>query len=95
MTKQIQIVKSSRHIFKLPLDFPIKKFDETSLSHQKLVKLGMEAQKIAEKTAIEIREQNLRLLSKFKLQNILKEKLKTILTEIDIILRKEFAINKF
>jgi len=95
LTKQIQIVKSSRHIFKLPLDFPIIKFDETSLSHQKLVKLGKKAQKIAEKTAIEISEQNLKFLSKFKFQNILKDKLKTIFIEIDKILLKEFAIHKF
>ncbi|MFX0036823.1 MAG: class I SAM-dependent DNA methyltransferase, partial [Candidatus Hermodarchaeota archaeon] len=40
ITEQIRIIKSSRHIFKLPLDFPIKKFNSHDPNHKKLAELG-------------------------------------------------------
>ncbi len=46
LTKQVKIMKSSRHIFKLPLDIPIKKYDINNFTHQKLVNLGKEGQEI-------------------------------------------------
>lgn len=95
MTSQIKILKSSRHIFKLPFDIPIKKFDENSPSHQKLSALGKEAQHNAKLTSNEILRSNQNKISKFKLQNLLKVKLKPILAQIDDILFVEFDLRNF
>ena len=40
-------MKSSRHIFKLPLDIPIQKFDTNDPNHQKLAELGEKGQLLA------------------------------------------------
>jgi hypothetical protein len=83
-------MKSSRHIFKLPLDIPIQKFDINNPNHQKLAKLGEKGQKIVKQNVTTLFENNKSNYSKFKIQNILNEKLKLILTQIDEILMKEF-----
>lgn len=95
MTSQIKILKSSRHIFKLPFEIPIKKFDDYSPSHQKLVTLGREAQLKAKLTADESFKRNQNEFSKFRLQNLLKVKLKTILKQIDELLFEEFDLRNF
>ncbi len=95
MTSQIKILKSSRHIFKLPFEIPIKKFDKNSPSHQKLSALGREAQLNAKLYSDEILRCNQNKISKIKLQNLLKVKLKTILTKIDQLLFVEFDLRKF
>jgi tRNA1(Val) A37 N6-methylase TrmN6 len=88
LTKQIRIVKSSRHIFKLPLDFPIQKYDENNSDHQRLVNLGKKGQTLSQKTISSVKK-NLRI-SKMKIQNILEKKLKTVFSQIDEILMREF-----
>jgi len=89
LTKQINIVKSSRHIFKLPLDIPLKKFDTGNLNHQKLAQLGRMGQKIAKKTISKFIKNNKASYTKFKIQNLLKDVLKPILMQIDEILTRE------
>jgi hypothetical protein len=86
MTEQIKIMKSSRHIFKLPFNIPIKKFDPDKINHQKLVELGKKGQEIAENSTIKAQERNLNKITKFKLQNILIDKLKPIFSQIDELL---------
>ena len=95
MTGQIKILKSSRHIFKLPFEIPIKKFDDNSPSHQKLAILGREAQLLAKLTADEIFKRNQNKFSKFRLQNLLKVKLETNMKQIDKLLFVEFDIRNF
>jgi hypothetical protein len=93
LTQQIKIMKSSRHIFKLPLDIPIRKYNSKNPIHQKLSELGelgsIEAKKLVD-NYIERHEEN---YTKQKIQRLLKEKLKQIISQIDEILVKEFHPN--
>ena len=50
MTNQIKIKKSSRHIFKIPLDSPIKKYDANNPNHRKLAYLGKRCFSITKST---------------------------------------------
>ncbi|MFX1394362.1 MAG: N-6 DNA methylase [Promethearchaeota archaeon] len=90
MTKQVQIKKSSRHIFKIPLESPIKKFKRQNKIHCKLVEQGKRGEFIAKSTLEELRNKNEKSLSKIKIQNILNKHLKPIIEEIDDILLQEF-----
>ncbi len=92
MTGQIKILKSSRHIFKLPFEVPIKKFNDKSFSHQCLVKLGKKGQNIAKKAVNEIFKKKGNEISKYKIQKKLTQKLSAILNQIDDILIKELKI---
>ena len=58
LQKQITIKKSSRHIFKIPFETDIKKFDSNNINHRKLTKLGIEGE----------------IISKLIIQDFLKEK---------------------
>jgi len=89
ITKQVRIIKSSRHIFKLPLDLPIKKFNTGNLNHQKLAQLGRKGQKIAKQTIDTFFASNEASYTKVKIQNLLNEVLKPILIQIDEILIRE------
>ncbi|UCD01957.1 MAG: N-6 DNA methylase [Promethearchaeota archaeon] len=89
LTEQVKIVKSSRHIFKLPLDFPIKRFDIENLNHQKLAQLGRKGQRIAKQTINSFIKSNETSYTKFKIQNLLNEVIKPILAQIDEILMRE------
>jgi SAM-dependent methyltransferase len=89
MTKQIQIKKSSRHIFKLPFNSPIKKFNETNPNHQRLAELGKECEDIAKSIVDKNIKENGQFLSKYKIQKILKEGLDSILERINVIVKKE------
>ena len=93
LTKQIKIVKSSRHIFKLPLDFPIKKFEINNNNHQKLTELGKKGQSIAKKIINAFIENNTSNPTKFKIQSVLNENLKPIFSQIDEILIRELGNN--
>jgi hypothetical protein len=84
LTEQIKIMKSSRHIFKLPFNIIIKKYDEANQNHQKLAKLGKISQEIAISVFENISEKI--NLSKFKIQNILTKELKDILKQINNLL---------
>jgi len=86
MTKQVDIIKSSRHIFKLPFEFPIKKFDNNNPSHQKLAELGQKGQIITKQTIEMLNKNRKENYTKFKIQNKIDEKLKPLFTQIDEIL---------
>ena len=89
ITTQVKITKSSRHIFKLPLDFPIQKFKINDSNHQKLAELGRKGQELVIKNVNTFIENNKGNFTKFKIQNMLNNKLKHILKLIDEILVKE------
>jgi len=89
LTKQVKIMKSSRHIFKLPLDIPIQKFDSKNIIHLKLAELGEKGQTLAIQSINTFIENNKGNYTKFKIQNMLSEKLNPILVKIDEILMKE------
>ena len=88
MTKQVQIMKSSRHIFKIPLGIPIKKFNISNKNHKKLVELGKICSHLAQVTVEEITQNNIKV-SKIKIQNILNKKLEREFVKIDEILLHE------
>jgi hypothetical protein len=83
LTEQIKIMKSSRHIFKLPFNIPIKKFDPENIIHQKLVVFGKKGKEIAEKTIIQTKKMDKNNITKAKIQEILITKLKPIFNQID------------
>lgn len=89
MTNQVQIMKSSRHIFKIPFNLPIKKFNPSNQNHQELVKLGKRGEQIARITVHEFLDNN-NNCSKIKIQNILNTELANLLTQIDEIVKNEF-----
>ena len=95
MTKQIQIKKSSRHIFKLPFDSPIKRFDPTNKYHLNLVNLGKKGQEIAISVLNELKDLHNEIPSKIKIQNILHTKLEQIIKEIDECLELDFLDNVY
>jgi len=88
MTKQIQIKKSSRHIFKIPLEIPIKKYNSNKDEHEKLVVLGKKCHQKAQAKIKEITQNN-RNISKVKIQNNLYKNLKQELAQIDKIFLHE------
>ncbi|MFX1426682.1 MAG: class I SAM-dependent DNA methyltransferase [Promethearchaeota archaeon] len=89
LTEQIRIMKSSRHIFKLPFNIPIKKYDPKNSIHQKFAKLGREGNEIANSFARNVCLKSKEIPSKIKIQKILKNELKPILSQIDELLIKE------
>ena len=89
LTEQIKIMKSSRHIFKLPLDLPIQRYDSRNINHQRLSELGIRGQEISRKTINTSLDTNNGIISKIKIQMVLRKKLKSILTQIDDLLIKE------
>ena len=82
-------MKSSRHIFKLPLELPIKRYNNTNPRHQKLVKLGKKGHEIASKTVETLVKETKNHISKSNIQSSLKIKLESISTRIDNILTLE------
>ena len=86
MTKQIQIKKSSRHIFKIPFEIPIKMYDENNENHRKLAKLAKKAHQISKTSTLELRKRNNHTISKIKIQSILNKDLLPILNQINEIL---------
>ena len=91
MTSQVQIKKSSRHIFKIPFEIPIKIFDETNKNHLDLANLGRKAHKMSENLILETFKGNTSNISKNKLQTFLSENLAHILEQIDEVLKKELG----
>lgn len=89
MTKQVQIKKSSRHIFKIPFEIPIKIYDENNDNHRKLAELAKKAHKMAKSFTLELKRINNRTISKNKTQSILSKDLAPILNEIDEILTND------
>ena len=89
MSKQVKIRKSSRHIFKIPFEIPIKMYNPRIQNHRKLAELGMECHNLAKKTVKEIIKKDNNNLSKIKLQNALKLTLRSSLKQIDEIFQLE------
>lgn len=86
MTRQVQIKKSSRHIFKIPFEIPIKIYDENNENHRKLAELAKKAHKISETSSFELKRRNNDNISKNKIQSVLSKDLAPILDEIDELL---------
>ncbi|KKM25130.1 hypothetical protein LCGC14_1598080 [marine sediment metagenome] len=84
LTEQIKIMKSSRHIFKLPFNIPIKYFDSGNSTHLRLAEIGKKAHEIAENAISRVlKTEGKERITKNKIQNILKDKLKPLLNSID------------
>ncbi len=94
MTNQVNIIRSSRHIFKLPLEFPIKKFDKNNPIHQKLAELGRKGQTITKQTIGAFDKKKKETYSKIKIQIKINEYLKQLFTQIDEILINQLQESK-
>ena len=88
LNKQIRIKKSSRHIFKIPFETPIRKFDTSNPNHLKLVQLGMEGETIALQTIKHAMGK-----SKMVLQKLVRDKINSILDQIDELIFKDFEFS--
>jgi hypothetical protein len=91
MTNQIKIKKSSRHIFKIPFEVPIKRFNENNKNHRSLADLGKQCQSIAENSVTKIISKSSTPISKIKIQKFLNPVLSPFLRQIDEILKLEFT----
>ncbi len=83
LTNQVKIKKSSRHIFKIPFEIPIKIFDETHKTHLELADLAKKAHRISESLTLEMIKKNSGSISKIKIQTVLNKNLAHILNQID------------
>ena len=92
LTEQIKIMKSSRHIFKLPFNISIRKYNLENFTHQELAKLGKKGQEIALSTIKNTLKKNKEKFSKYKIQNILNKELKHVLNQVDELLIKELKL---
>ncbi len=90
LSEQIKIMKSSRHIFKLPFNIPISKFDLKNSNHQHLAQLGKKGYDMAMHIISSIYKKSMDKISKNKIQTILNKELKPILNQIDEFVIKEF-----
>jgi len=86
ITKQVSIKKSSRHIFKLPFELPIEKFDRERDDHIRLAELGKKAEETAGGVIKTLLNKKDTEISKRALQNTLKSTLKPIMHQIDKII---------
>jgi type I restriction-modification system DNA methylase subunit len=94
MNDQIRIKKSSRHIFKLPFEFPLEKFDPNNQEHILLASLGKKATKISSEIINGIKKGYVKGISKHFIQKSLETPLAPILSQIDIILKPYFEHSK-
>ena len=83
LTEQIKIMKSSRHIFKLPFEISIKKFDPKNKNHKKLTGLAKKGEKIVREEIIYEFNKNKEGISKPKIQKVINKTLEHIFKEID------------
>ncbi|MFX0048692.1 MAG: class I SAM-dependent DNA methyltransferase, partial [Candidatus Hermodarchaeota archaeon] len=89
LTDQVQIKKSSRHIFKIPFEIPIKIYDETNKYHLNLANLARKAHYLSESLTLETLKKKSNTVSKIKIQTVLKENLAYLLYQIDEFLNKD------
>ena len=94
LNKQIKIKKSSRHIFKIPFEIPIQKYDPMNKSHQNLAQLGIQGEKLTKRQIKNLNSEKNQSISRYKLQNMLSVKLEPILAEIDEFLKPQFFDSK-
>lgn len=90
INRQIRIKKSSRHIFKIPFESPIKMFNTNNENHKIIADLGKKGQFIAENFYNNLIKTMHQISSKSKLQILIDRELKPILTKIDKFVIKEF-----
>ncbi|MBN1214289.1 MAG: N-6 DNA methylase [Candidatus Lokiarchaeota archaeon] len=89
ITNQIQIIKSSRHIFKKPFNFPIRKFNPQNKNHRELASLSKKAEK-----EVIIYFSNLekkRPTTFFFPKGIINNKISQIINDIDNIVKFELS----
>lgn len=91
LSKQIKIMKSSRHIFKLPFNIPISKFNPENPQHKKIAELGKEGKEMAEELINKAQQSKKSKITKKYLQQILKSELKTIFHQIDKLLIQDLT----
>ena len=91
LSNQIKIKKSSRHIFKIPFEIAIKKFDNRNINHQKLAELGKRGEKIAKSTIQKLFNTSIKDPSKIRIQKVLNKKLTSLLSELNEILQVELT----
>lgn len=89
LTNQIKIVKSSRHIFKLPFEFPIPKYEKENNVHQTLSTLGKEGEEYVRNYINTLMEKK-KKISKRSIQIALEPKLSPILGKIDSLVKDLF-----
>ena len=93
MTNQIQIRKSSRHIFKLPFEVNIKKYNPSNEKHKKLAELGLKGHEITKEVILGLsNKKNSQKLSKNKIQALISKRTNNILEQINEILADEFKM---
>jgi len=90
MNKQIRIKKSSRHIFKIPFENPVKIFNPEDKNHKILVELGKKGQLISKSIYETLVKREKLIPSKLKIQKSIDEELTPLLNQIDKIVIKEF-----
>ncbi|MFW9770915.1 MAG: class I SAM-dependent DNA methyltransferase [Candidatus Thorarchaeota archaeon] len=90
INNQVRIKKSSRHIFKLPFENPIRKFNFKNKNHTILSDLGKKGQFIAKNIYQNLIQTTQQIPSKARLQKLVSKELKPLLTEIDKVVEKEF-----
>jgi len=90
ISEQIKIRKSSRHIFKKALEFPIEQFNENKELHKKLSEIGrvatIKSRELCNKLTSKIRED----ITKNAIQKQLSIILGPIFKKIDILIGKLF-----
>lgn len=89
MTKQIKIRKSSRHIFKIPWEMPIKKFDPSSAIHGQLAELGEKGENLTASHLTTLKNNGKITHSKMSIQNQLKRILTPLLDKVDKLVERE------
>jgi len=90
MNKQIRIKKSSRHIFKLPFENPIKIFNPEEENHKLLADLAKKGYMISKSIYETLIKRENQIPSKLKIQKSLKKELRPLLSQIDKIVIEEF-----
>ncbi|MFX1268190.1 MAG: N-6 DNA methylase, partial [Promethearchaeota archaeon] len=78
MNKQIRIKKSSRHIFKIPFENPVKIFNPEDKNHKMLAELGKKGQLISKSIYETLIKQEKLIPSKLKIQKSIEKKLKPL-----------------
>jgi hypothetical protein len=94
LTQQIKIMKSSRHIFKLPFEISINKFEAKNQIHNQLAILAKRGEEIVKKEIINDFKKKNNKVSRNKIQSIINERLAPIFKEIDEFLIHEFKEEK-
>lgn len=90
MNKQIRIKKSSRHIFKLPFENPVKIFNPEDENHKLLADIDKKGYMISKSIYETLIKREKQIPSKLKIQKSIEKELRPLLNQIDKIVIKEF-----